>query len=545
VVDSRDREAALLLLLLDAPTIGPRRLLTLLETQGSGEAVRSWLLSAASTSHRVREFIAGSTIDIYEQSIEETYRLGGKFLLWSDPTYPSNLRKWEGRPPVLFYKGNLANLAERSLALVGRVDPSDGGLEAAHRFARKCVDQGITVISGLAKGIDGASHRAALEEPPGYTYAVVGHGLDYAYPRENRSLYSQIPSNGAVISQFRTGVGPQRWTFPARNEVMCTLALGTVIVEGKTGCGSIIQADFSFKHGRPVFLLAKNLTGNDVGWAQDLVRRGAHVIERFDQVLAVVDKVTKADDETSTSQVTLFEVPQSRGLPKTITGYNERSSLVSEASGQPGAPVALFDLDGVIVDSRDATAAAIARIAETHTGRSIEPAEVEIATAPHKALEKLGVANAYAVYRREYDDAFLRNANRVRVFEEVVTALATLRASGIRLGAVTAQPRRRAMAMVPAEIRQMFDRFLSYNETGGKKEVGIAACLREFQATPQDAVFIGDTPSDLEAARRAGVRGVGVLWGFSSEAELRRWPHDMLISRQSEITPALIRDLVK
>jgi DNA protecting protein DprA len=290
VFAQRDLEAAHALLLLDAPGVGPRKCLQLLHRHGSAQEAFDYLrIAADAVPERIRNFTRTTPLDSYIECVERNRLLGGQYKLWSDVGYPASLSQWDGRPPVLFYKGDLSHLNKRSLALVGRVDPTDKGFAAADWFARKCVDNDITVVSGLAKGIDGASHRASLREPKGYTYAVVGHGLDYVYPRENCDLYDAIPLRGAVISQFSTGTGPQRWTFPARNEVMCTLALGTVIVEGKPGCGSIIQADFSFKHGRPVFLLRRNLGSVESGWAEELVARGAHVVECFDQVIEVVD----------------------------------------------------------------------------------------------------------------------------------------------------------------------------------------------------------------------------------------------------------------
>jgi DNA protecting protein DprA len=302
VGDERLYEAARILRLLDAPSIGPRRVLHLLQDEGAADRAERSL--RAQSSGPVCDFLSHTPLDAYTESLRRTLNLGGAFLLWNEPGYPKNLNLWDARPPVLFIRGTLHALHERALALVGRVDSSAEGVATAARFARRCVENGIVVISGLAKGIDAASHRGALAANAS-TYAVLGHGLDHAYPKENAALYDVIPTRGALISQFRTGFGPQRWTFPARNEVMCNLALGTVIVEGKPRCGSLIQADFSFKHGRPVFVLGRNLHGGDANWATDLVRRGAHVIERFDQVLDVLDHTDPG--QRSSTPLVLFD----------------------------------------------------------------------------------------------------------------------------------------------------------------------------------------------------------------------------------------------
>src|SRR5919197_1975942 len=238
----RNRAAAELAMLLDAPTIGPRRAMDLLARHGSAEQAIAVLRASPSTAEPLRRFLGRADLTGYLHQIERTLAMGAGYLLWTDADYPANLRDWPGRPPILYAKGNMAGLGPRSLALVGRVDPSDQGRAAAARFAAACVAHDVIVVSGLAKGIDAAAHRGALDAG-GWTYAVVGHGLDFAYPPDNADLYARIATRGAVLSQFATGVGPQRWTFPMRNEVMCTLAMGTVIVDATDGCGSLIQAD--------------------------------------------------------------------------------------------------------------------------------------------------------------------------------------------------------------------------------------------------------------------------------------------------------------
>jgi len=465
-------------------------------------------------------------------SIIHTREIGGDYVLWNDPNYPTNLMLWSGRPPVLFFKGDISSLDRRSLALVGRVDPTNEGRDAANRFARMCVAAGITVISGLAKGIDAASHKAALEISSGTTYAVLGHGLDYSYPKENFDLYQRIPEKGALITQFRTGVGPQRWTFPARNEIMCTLALGTVIIEGKTGCGSIIQADFSFKHERPVFVLSRNLRGPDSLWAQKLVQRGAHVVEHFDQVIEIVDRTMTdlSPGKRQNSQTpTLFEAEQ---------GHNP-------GTGTEPTPVALFDLDGVVIDSRAATSAALADLASEQLGRQISPDEVSPRGKPHEALAAIGVRNAYAVYRQGYDAALARHADQIKIFLPVVEALRRLREQGVRTGAVTAQPARRLRSILPQDIAELFDIVLAYNDTNGRKEIGITKALQRLGGTSKRCVYVGDQTADLEAARKAGVVGIAVLWGFTDESSLRRWAPDILVGKPEDLISAIEAALLK
>jgi DNA protecting protein DprA len=367
-------------------------------------------------------------------------------------------------------KGDLDGLGPRSLALVGRVDPSDQGRAAAARFAAACVAHDITVVSGLAKGIDAAAHRGALDAG-GWTYAVVGHGLDFAYPPDNADLYARIPTRGAVLSQFATGMGPQRWTFPMRNEVMCTLALGTVIVEATDGCGSLIQADFSFKHGRPVFLLSRNLNG-DPEWATELVRRGAHVVRRFEEVLAVLDQAA----------------PAANGGQQTL----DLDAPATRPAGAAERPAALFDLDGVVIDTRAATAAALAALASQALGHEVtaEQAASVVLRSPPKALAALGVRDAYQVYRRGYDAQLTAALPKVVTIGPVVDAIRQLHAAGVSVGMVTSQARRRLAHLVEPDLLELFDVVIAWDDVTARKPApdGILAAVERLGADRRRSV---------------------------------------------------------
>lgn len=529
-LSARDRSAALALGLLDAPGYGPRKVLELLERFGGSQQAWDALADSSDTPAKLRAHLTDADITKYEKVIRDTHSLGGEFKLWSDADYPANLSKWAGRPPVLFYKGHLSKLGTRALALVGRVDPTSRGEDAAFRFGRMCVENDIQVISGLAKGIDGASHRSALQEPAGTTFAVVGHGLDFAYPAENHDLYDAIPRHGAVVSQFATGVGPQRWTFPARNEAMCTLALGTVIIEGKEGCGSIIQADFSFKHKRPVFLLSRNLKATENDWALKLVDRGAHVIEYFEQAVEIVERTNGELWGERPTQGEFFALTE-------LLNEGNLKTMVEQSVPRVG----LFDLDGVVVDSRGAHTAAVAAIASRRLGREVLPDEVDPRGSAANALRKLGVSDAYDAYRTDYDTQFRAHQQDVRVFDEMVDTLRALREQGVLLAGITSQPARRADVMLPSYVRELFSFVLSYNDHGGKKDAGIAKALKKLNSDTSHSFFVGDQSTDLEGARKAGVAGVGVLWGFSTESELSSWAPDLLLGEPRGADVELLR----
>jgi DNA protecting protein DprA len=516
-LSARDEEAALRLLLLDAPSFGPKRVLDLLARYGTAELAYQALLSSTDTSTKVLEHLTNADPESYRSVLAQTLAVGADFELAGSSSYPANLSKWAARPPVLFYKGQLDRLPTRALALVGRVDPTEYGENAAGRFARLCVENEIAVVSGLAKGIDGASHRGALSDPPGSTYAVIAHGIDQAYPAENGDLYAQIPLHGAVLSQFATGTKPQRWTFPARNEAMCTLALGTVIIEGKEGCGSIIQADFSFKHGRPVFLLSKNLKGEDTAWAERLVQRGAYVVTHFEQVLEVVERTHGSLWGERPVQGTLFE---------------SVNDMAINSEALPKA--ALFDLDGVVVSTMEAERLAIAEIASGALNRSIEPDAVPPTGSPISKLRALGVPQPDSLYRSSYEAAWTRHLGDNIVFEEVAETIRQLRDEGWHVGAITSQTRSRARLMVPRRVQDLFEAFLTYSEGGKDKASAIRKVLGTWGVPPTSAFYIGDQVKDIDAAKAAGVTSVAALWGFTDETTLRSSRPDVVIRSPGE-----------
>jgi DNA protecting protein DprA len=510
-ISNRDRDASIALALLDAPGLGPSKVLDLLTKWGSAAAAFDRALDGEGVSKTTAAHLGNVLPDNYLPQLDATRALGGDIKLWSDDSYPRNLSKWTARPPVLYYKGQIDALSTRALALVGRVDPTERGKDAAARFARLCVDNNIDVVSGLAKGIDGASHRSALVEPSGMTYAVIAHGLDSAYPAENHDLYEMIPNHGAVISQFPIGMGPQRWTFPARNEAMCTLALGTVIIEGKAGCGSIIQADFSFKHGRPVFILSRNLRSDDPAWALELVKKGAHVIETFEQANEIVERTHGELWGEKIVQGSFFDVRDLQPeLPETTA-----------ADFSQHAPrAALFDLDGVVISTMLTERTAIAEIASRHLSRVVGPDEVLAIGSPKDKLQALKVPNAYAVYQAEYQRVWEKHLDLAEVFQEMVLTIDRLLADGWKVGAITSQNARRAGKMIPVDIRARFEIFLTYADVQGKKAVGITRALKQWNVAASNAFYIGDQTADVVAAKAAGVTSVAALWGFESAENL-------------------------
>lgn len=216
-----------------------------------------------------------------------------------DDAYPTSLRTIFNHPPFIFCRGEWKDdLDGLGLAIVGTRTATEEGLKRSGRMAKELAERDITVISGLALGIDSAAHRSALDHD-GRTVAVVGSGLDHMYPPSNRALADEIVSSGgALVSQFVPTQRPSKASFPMRNAVMSGLARGTIVIEAGPTSGAKMQARLALEHGRPVFLLRSLVEKYE--WAQKYVDKGRYgtrpvVVSKIEDILAVVDA---ADFET-------------------------------------------------------------------------------------------------------------------------------------------------------------------------------------------------------------------------------------------------------
>lgn len=217
----------------------------------------------------------------------EVNRLKGddvRLLTVIDDDYPRTLRLIYNLPPFLFVRGTLTDADLRSVAIVGTRNASPDGIRRAGHMARLLIDEGVTVVSGLARGIDTAAHTAALEAG-GRTVAVIGTGINRCYPAENQRLAEQIITHGAMVSQFWPDSPPATYTFPRRNVTMSGIAQGTVVIEASSTSGAKMQARLALEHGKKVFLI-KSLTEHQE-WARSYVEnRGAIQVEDVTDVVA-------------------------------------------------------------------------------------------------------------------------------------------------------------------------------------------------------------------------------------------------------------------
>jgi DNA processing protein len=196
-----------------------------------------------------------------------------------DDEYPANLRLIFNPPPFLFVRGTLERDDVRSVAVVGTRQATQEGLKRAEQMSRALVAEGVTVLSGLAKGIDTAAHAEALKHG-GRTIAVIGTGILSTYPAENKTLAEEIARRGAIVSQFWPTQPPAKHTFPRRNVVMSGLGQGTVVIEASSTSGAMLQARYATQHGKLVFLVESLVTKQP--WAQKMLQESRRAVRITD-----------------------------------------------------------------------------------------------------------------------------------------------------------------------------------------------------------------------------------------------------------------------
>lgn len=212
---------------------------------------------------------------------------GISVVAWNDEAFPSALRTTVDCPPALWYRGSLDALHHPPcIAIVGSRAATAVALEAAARMASDLAALGVTVVSGLARGVDSAAHRGALAS--GRTVAVLGSGVDRIYPAEHRHLAGEIAATGAVISEYPPGTPPLQFHFPMRNRLISGLALGVVVIEAAEDSGSLITASCALEQGRDVMAVPGNvLSGRNRG-GHALIRDGAAIVESAADVAATL-----------------------------------------------------------------------------------------------------------------------------------------------------------------------------------------------------------------------------------------------------------------
>lgn len=333
--------------------IGSTRLGVLIDRFGSAEA--AWhaadreLRASALPADIVESILAERRAIDPARELDALARAGIRALVLADSDYPRLLRQISSPPPVLYVRGTLTEGDELAVALVGTRRATTYGADMARRFARDLAEAGVTVVSGLAAGIDTVAHRTAVDAG-GRTLAVFGCGLDTIYPPRNRRLAEEIAASGALISEYPLGTTPLAQNFPVRNRIISGLSRAIVVVEAPERSGALITASFAADQGRDVYAVPGSALSAASAGCHNLIREGATLVTSAEQVLAQLD-IARAKTHVQT-RVELPETDAERILYALVGAEPRHMDDLCYESGLPihetsGAMLAM-ELKGLV-----------------------------------------------------------------------------------------------------------------------------------------------------------------------------------------------------
>ncbi|PKB73359.1 MAG: DNA protecting protein DprA [SAR202 cluster bacterium Io17-Chloro-G7] len=266
-------------------TVRFRRLETYFgDLRSAWEAGPSELKAAGIEDGPIRELLAVRDTVSPDAELKKLERASVRPIPWSHPEYPWRLKEIPDPPPVLYVKGTLQPEDDRSVAVVGTRGPTVYGKEAAAVLSADLARSGLTIVSGLARGIDGIAHRASLDNG-GRTIAVVANGLDIVYPSEHSGLSRRIEQQGAVVSEYPLGVRPNPRSFPRRNRLISGLSLGTLVIEASDTSGAIWTVQHALEQDREVFCIPGSIFSPTSNFTNRMIKQGAKLVSGYQDVL--------------------------------------------------------------------------------------------------------------------------------------------------------------------------------------------------------------------------------------------------------------------
>lgn len=313
-----------------------------------------------------------------EREIEAIERMGARLVGMGEPDYPQQLKNCEAPPPLVIIKGNPNVFHKPPVAIVGSRNASVVGARFTERLARDLGDAGFAIISGLARGIDAAAHKASLESG---TVAVLAGGLDRPYPPENLPLYRVIPENGsALITEMPMGAEPRSRDFPRRNRIIAGLSLGLIVVEAAERSGSLISARMAGEMGRTVFAVPGSPLDPRARGTNTLLKQGATLVTNADDVIeALTPLISRKTIQSAEDQQDLlkqFDEPSEQ--PHAVTTDEQRDILLDALSVVP------IDVDTLVRHtSLDPSSAQLILLELDLAGRLLRYPGNQVALVPH------------------------------------------------------------------------------------------------------------------------------------------------------------------
>lgn len=324
------------------PYIGPATVRQLQRHFGSLE--RAWFADShklrAALNERARNALIMRRRELDPVKVEaRLHEQGVRTVTLVDDDYPFLLNEVAVPPPVLFYRGEFLEQDRHAIAIVGTRKVSPYGREVAYTLGRDLAQAGLTIVSGLARGVDGIAHRAAVEAG-GRTIAVLGGGVNRIYPHENKQLAERITTQGAVVSEYAPDQGADGSHFPARNRIISGLSLGVIVVEAPNRSGALITVDFAADQGRDVFAVPGGVLAHNSEGCNRILRDGARLVRSAEDVLDDLN-LSRRDENQAVQQALPASEDDRRLLavlgkePRHIDDIAALASLsVSDASAQ-------------------------------------------------------------------------------------------------------------------------------------------------------------------------------------------------------------------
>jgi DNA processing protein len=250
-------------------------------------------LQIAGFNNKAIQSIRSAEISSQEKTLQWCKQENCQIITLQDSAYPALLKEISDPPLVLFIQGNINTLSQPQIAMVGTRNPTHNGRDNAHHFARALTQAGLVITSGLATGIDGASHHGALKEGKP-TIAVLGSGLAHIYPVIHQQLARQISENGALVTEFSPWMEPKSFNFPRRNRIISGLSLGVFVIEATLKSGSLITARYAAEQGRDVFAIPGSIHNPQARGCHQLIRQGAKLVETAADIIEEISALHHA-----------------------------------------------------------------------------------------------------------------------------------------------------------------------------------------------------------------------------------------------------------
>ena len=333
--------------------IGSVRFKALLDAFGNAESAwnaspEAWVNVGISQKivesfQRVRK---GVSLD---QIWDRVQSLGVEVLTWDDNGYPRHLKEIDQPPPVLYVRGSMIAEDEWAVAIVGTRRVTAYGRQVTEETATSLAHNGVTIVSGLARGVDSIAHQAAISAG-GRTLAVLGNGVDIIYPPENRNLATQIMENGALVSDYALGTQPDGINFPPRNRIISGLSLAVIIVEAGLTSGALITASFAAEQGRDVFAVPGNINAPQSQGTNLLIRDGAQpllnpqdVLEALNLTMVTEHRAVRVALPSDPTEAHLYQLLSRE--PKHVDEIRSQADMPIETVS---ATLAMMELKGMV-----------------------------------------------------------------------------------------------------------------------------------------------------------------------------------------------------